>query len=68
MENTKTAASVGEETVKLKITGSVVDVFDPSIEGISPITKAGTSIPAEKEAEIKKSARGSGVSISRVRK
>lgn len=38
-------------------------VFDPSLEGVDPITKAGTSIPATQEKAVRRLARQNGVSI-----
>lgn len=66
-ENTKNDINAGENTVMLEIAGGAVDVFDPSIEGVSPITKSRTSIPAANEPEVKKSARQHGVSVRRAK-
>lgn len=42
------------------------DVFDPSIEGVDPITQVGTPVPADKEKEIRAAAKANGVSIRKV--
>lgn len=64
-----------EDTAKAKATGSsgvvlaVVyphDVFDPSLEGIDPITADGTEVPESRVDEIKKLARDNGVRLQKV--
>lgn len=40
--------------------------FDPSIEGVDPITREGTSVPAQLEKAVRAAARRVGVSLKRL--
>lgn len=42
------------------------DVFDPSIEGVDPITRDGTLVPADQESNIRSLAGQYGVKIRKV--
>ena len=54
-----------KDCVKLVIIDPVVDTFDPSMDGVDTITRAGTYVPADKAKEIKKLARENSVRISK---
>ncbi len=53
-------------TVTLRVAPGETDVFDPSIEGVDPITKAGTPVPADKEKAVRKVAREYRVTLQKV--
>jgi hypothetical protein len=42
------------------------DVFDSRIEGVDPITVAGTAVPADKADELKASAKHNNITIRKV--
>lgn len=42
------------------------DVFDPSIEGVDPLTTDGTEVPAGHEQTIRNLARDNGVAVRKV--
>ena len=52
-----------QETVKLKITDWRHESFDPLVEGVAPITREGTDVPAGKEAAVREAARRTGISV-----
>jgi len=62
-ETEKAALDAGT-AVKLQ-TVYPADVFNPSIEGVDPITRDGTLVPAEHEEAIRKLARKYGVRIQK---
>ncbi len=43
------------------------DVFDPSIEGVDPITRIGTPVPVDLEKAVRKAARENGVSLRKIK-
>jgi hypothetical protein len=45
---------------------SGTDVFDSGIEGLDPITIAGTAVPADKADELKASAKHNDITIRKV--
>lgn len=57
-----------DDTVKLAIAPSSwqTDYFDPSVEGVEPISQAGTDVPAAKEDAVRDAAKRSGVSLKKV--
>lgn len=55
-----------KETVVLAVADWRLDAYDPSIEDVVTITRAGTEVPADKEQEVRNQARKSGVSIRKV--
>lgn len=52
--------------VRLAVTGLGTDVFEPSVEGVEPITREGTDVPEKKEQEVRNKARDEGVSLRKV--
>lgn len=56
------------ETVTLALTrASATDVFDPSVEGVEPITDSGTPVSADLVKAVRKKARENGVRLRVVR-
>jgi hypothetical protein len=53
--------------VTLAIASGETDVFDPSIEGVDPITRAGTRLPKKLEKAVRARAREYGISLHKVR-
>ncbi len=41
--------------------------FDPSIQGVDPISREGTPVPSDKVNEVRKAARQNGIAIKTVR-
>ena len=56
------------ETVTLALArASATDVFDPSIEGVDPITRSGTPVSADLVKQVRGKARENGVRLRVVR-
>lgn len=54
-------------TIKLAPRDFRVDSFDPKVEGVEPLTPAGTEVPAGKEQEVREAAVRSKVEIKEVK-
>lgn len=52
-----------KKTVTFKVADFRVDSFDPSVEGVEPITPEGTAVPAGKAKAVLESAERAGVEL-----
>lgn len=55
-----------EKKVTLALEGFRIDAFDPSVEGVPPITAKGTKVPESREKEVREQAKKSGLSVRKV--
>ena len=52
--------------MKLKPADFRINEFDPSIQGVSPLTQEGTDIPKGKEEQVRDAAERSGIELIEV--
>ena len=54
-----------KNTVRLEPADFEVSAFDPRVEGVEPIRKGGTDVPADKEQAVREAAKRTGVRIKK---
>ena len=58
-------ANEKSNTVSLEPADFRVDEFNSGVEGVEPIRKGGTEVPAGKEEEVRNAAKRAGVSLKK---
>jgi len=60
------AARDAGNVVRLRLNSWPTNAFDPSIEGVDPISSGGTDVPAEHAEAVTKAATAAGLTVEKV--